>query len=224
MPGRLTCRATLWASAAVLFFGCSESASGPRGDGDRRASEPAPVRRTGGSSAPHGDVRVIVYQPQQEARNARDGSKVVPDLLMILVNEGNRGRDTAEGRFNLGLQNGNRGYKVMTEENTANLLKSFENLGWERVASPFVPGDEQLLVPGGVASPGYRGVIFVESSAGKFKFVGQRPNGPSDLAGQERHKTFVGLKTAVTAWYQECPGEMPVGEGTPLPTRLDAKN
>jgi hypothetical protein len=233
LPSRRAPRACLaaLASLALALVSCSETTSTSRTDDSsaRPASTTSsePVRRAPSAAAPHGDVRVIVYQPQQEAKNqakagGRAASNVVPDLLMILVNEGNRGRDTKEGRYNLALQDPNRGYKVMTEQDTDALIKSFENLGWAEGATPFVPGDEQYLVSGANAA-NYRGIIFVETSAGKFKLLGTKPGGPNDVAGQERYKKFVGLKTAVAAWFQASAGEMPVGDGTPLPTRLDAK-
>jgi hypothetical protein len=201
-------------AALVLAAGCSETTSQERSSGGRESAGAVSARPRNDSS--YGDVRVVVYQPPNRTR---DG-KSTADIWMILVNENHDGRQSEQGRYQIALQDPNRGYKVMTEDQTASLLKSLENLGYFEAATPFVAGDEALLTNSG--GDRYRGVIYVETKAGRFKVPGQRPSGSTDAAGQRRYEQFVNLKTAIAAWYQSTVGELPVGGATPKPIRLDA--
>ncbi len=202
--------------ATVLLAACSETTGGSRNSDAGRSSSTASPRRTT-SAGPDGDVRVIVFQP---ASRTRDG-KSVSDLWMILVNENHSQRETDQGRYDIALQDPNRGYKVMTEDQTASLLKSLDNLGFNEAASPFVQGDEGYLTPA-ASSDRFRGVIYVETAKGRVKLIGQRPAGNTDVAGQRRYEQYVNFKTVVTTWFQSTVGELPVGGATPKPIRVES--
>ena len=207
------------AAAIALVFvtaGCSETTGGSRNSDSGRSSASETPRRAA-TPGPNGDVRVIVFQPATRTRDGKD----VAGLWMILVNENHSWRETEKGRYDIALQDPNRGYKVMTEDQTESLLKSLDNLGFNEAATPFVQGDEGYLTPA-AASDRFRGVIYVETAKGRVKLLGQRPAGNTDVAGQRRYEQYVNYKTVVTTWFQSTVGELPVGGASPKPIRVES--
>ena len=228
-------RAAALVAVVAFFASCSETSKSSRSTGgapDRASPDRAAVSAEGAprpgvdlgnrirGDAPHGDVRVIFYQPRRVTRQGQ----TVEDLVMVMVNENNALRGTERGRYNISLQDPNRAYKVMTEEQTDALLKSLDNYGFARQATPFEPGDEQYLAGSSADIPRYRGVLFVESARGKFKVVGTQPGGSSDAMGAQRFKEFTEMKGVVAHWFRldHVPSEMPVGGASPLPVQIDA--
>jgi hypothetical protein len=201
--------------AALVFAGCSGTSSSSRDDSDSSKTTASGVaRKTADPNAE--DVRVMFYQPPGKLRSGEAHG----DLAMILVNESHRLRATDQGRYAIALQDPNRAYNVMTEEQATSLLASLENYGLSEAASPFVEGDEALLTPA-AANDRYRGVIVVERGTKRLKVVGMRPAGQTDVAGQRRYKQFVDMKGAVAIWARATASELPIGGAANVPRATD---
>jgi hypothetical protein len=207
---RFATAAALLLSAAFLAS-CSEStSSGRRSDGGRSTASAA--RGTG----PNGDVRVAYFQP---AGRTRDG-KPIPEQCLILVNENHRLRADERGRYTLALDDPQRAYKVLSEEQADALLKSLAYKDWRTFAQPFRSGDEGYFSSGATTDERFKGVILIESSEGKFLIVGQRGAGQADAAGAQRYQQFVELKSRIIAFTDGAATETPIGGGSAAPVRV----
>jgi hypothetical protein len=163
-------------------------------------SEPhRPMSNQPARSAPIPDTRVMLYQPKG-------------DLLLILVNEGNSGRDSEEGRTRLALGESNRAYKVLSDSQMTALLQSLGAGGYDMNAEEFVKGDEQYLGKAAGDLPRYQGIISVERGEAKTKVLGFRKSSESDALGAKRYQSYVSLKALVQKWFGDTSrSEYPIG-------------
>lgn len=207
---RFATAAALLLSAAT-FTACSESTSSGRRDDGGRAT--AAAVRTPGKN---GDVRVAFFQP---AGRTRDG-KPIPEQRLILVNENHRRRADENGRYELAMQDPQRAYKVLSEEQADALLKSLAYKDWRSAARPFQSGDEAYFSSTAATDDRFKGVILIESSEGRFLIVGQRGAGQADAAGAQRYAQFVELKSRIIAFTDGAATETPIGGGSAAPVRV----
>ncbi len=187
---------TLIASVLVLLVACTTTEGGKRDN--------TPVTGQGNSSGapvavPVSNTRILFYQRSQ-------------DLLIVLVNESHELRKTEKGRLALALNDSDRVYKVLSDQQMAGLLTSLENYGFGTEADPFTDNDAVYLTRGSAEIPRFQGIVMVERDGIRRKFLGIRAGNSADAVSHARYKSYVDFKTLITLKFQATSNaEAPIG-------------
>ncbi|MSR73948.1 MAG: hypothetical protein EXS14_00530 [Planctomycetes bacterium] len=135
------------------------------------------------------DVRVIVYMHGSTRQH------------FIVVNAGHSWLADSKTRLAIALGKRTQGFKVLPEATIDRLLESLNGKSFEKESSPFVAGDESVLLGQGSLPERFRGTLYVEIDGQRSKVIGTTPSDRTDELGQERLRRFTELRmTAITFW------------------------
>lgn len=147
------------------------------------------------------DARIMLYQPQNAT-------------VMIMVNNGHSKRRTTNGQLQLCNNRADVGYMPLSDRQIDALLESMKERNAALVREPWSSRHDRLLRARKGEVERFRGIIVVENDGGREAYVGWRPQGPNDVAGQERYRVFTELKLLIAGWgsgYVERPGVVNIG-------------